>query len=100
MEGSFSNKGDELRFGRPRDNAAFVYRVAALIIRNEKLLAVSNITLPGLYYLVGGAVNIHETSQEAVIREVQEEIGIRLEVEQLAFVAEEFLSWTAKNSIK
>ena len=96
MDGVFSNKGDELRFGRPRDNAAFVYRVSALIIRNEKLLAVGNISLPGLYYTIGGAVNIHETSEEAVIREVEEEIGIRLEVERLAFVNEEFFILNGK----
>ena len=88
MAKSFDNNGEELRFSKPND--IFVYRVAALIVRNKKLLAVKHTNLPGKFYTPGGAVNIHETSEEAIVREVYEEIGVKLEVERLAFINEEF----------
>ena len=94
MAKSFDNNSNELRFSRPGD--IFVCRAAALIIRDKKLLAASSRDIPGLYFAIGGTVNIHETSEEAVIREVKEEIGIRLEVEQLAFVNEEFFILNGK----
>ncbi|MCL2377100.1 MAG: NUDIX domain-containing protein [Defluviitaleaceae bacterium] len=59
----------------------------------------------GLCYLVGGTVNIHETSEEAVIREVYEEIvtnyylmkaGIHLDIAEGSFTDQppsETLHW-------
>ena len=69
--------------------ASFTYRAAALIIRDNKLLAAKNINTP--YYTIGGAVEINETSAEAAIREVYEETGLRMEIDRLAFVQERFL---------
>jgi 8-oxo-dGTP pyrophosphatase MutT (NUDIX family) len=65
-------------------------RAAALIIKDNKLLAAKNSDYD-CYYTVGGGIKINETSEEAVIREVYEETGYRLKIERLAFVQERFL---------
>ena len=53
----------------------FNYRVCAMIISDGKILAMHDERSP-YYYLPGGRVSIGETAEEAVVREVQEELGI------------------------
>jgi ADP-ribose pyrophosphatase YjhB (NUDIX family) len=69
----------------------FIYKVGAVIIRENKVLMMKNEYSP-YYYTVGGRVRFGETSQDAVLREVREEIGIELEIERLAFVHENFFN--------
>lgn len=76
-----------LSFSTPQGN--FTYRVAALIIKDDKLLMAKHQEHP-CYYTVGGRVMINETSEEAVTREVFEEISVKLKIERLAFVQERF----------
>ena len=56
-------------------NDKFNYRVCAMIISNGKILAMHDDRSP-YYYLPGGRVAIGETAENAVIREVQEELGV------------------------
>lgn len=56
-------------------NEKFNYRVCAMMISNGKILAMHDERSP-YYYLPGGRVGIGETAENAVIREVQEELGI------------------------
>lgn len=56
-------------------NEKFNYRVCAMIISDGKILAMQDERSP-YYYLPGGRVMLGETAEEAVIREVQEELGI------------------------
>jgi ADP-ribose pyrophosphatase YjhB (NUDIX family) len=53
----------------------FRYRVGAIIISDDHALFAYGED-SGYYYTVGGGVHIGERSDEAVIREVQEETGI------------------------
>ena len=53
----------------------FNYRVCAIIISNNKILAMHDERSP-YYYLPGGRVTMGETAEQAVIREVQEELGV------------------------
>ncbi|MBE6541868.1 MAG: NUDIX domain-containing protein [Ruminococcaceae bacterium] len=57
------------------DNEKFNYRVCAIMIDNGKILAMHDERSP-YYYLPGGRVKIGETAEDAVIREVREELGI------------------------
>ena len=56
-------------------NDKFNYRVCAMMIDNGKILAMHDERSP-YYYLPGGRVAMGETAEAAVIREVQEELGI------------------------
>lgn len=53
----------------------FNYRVCAMIIHEGKILAMHDQRSP-YFYLPGGRVAVGETAEAAVIREVQEELGI------------------------
>ncbi len=53
----------------------FNYRVCAVIISDNKILAMHDERSP-YYYLPGGRVQMGETAEHAVIREVMEELNI------------------------
>lgn len=57
------------------DRQKFNYRVCAMIIADRKILAMRDERSP-YFYLPGGRVAMGETAEHAVIREVQEELGI------------------------
>ena len=57
------------------NNQKFNYRVCAMMIWDGKILAMHDDRSP-YYYLPGGRVTMGERAEQAVIREVQEELGI------------------------
>lgn len=57
------------------ENQKFNYRVCAMMISDGKILAMHDERSP-YYYLPGGRVGMGETAEHAVIREVQEELGV------------------------
>ena len=67
----------------------FSYRVGAIIIQNNHILMVKNENCP-YYYSVGGGIQFGETSEDAVLREIYEETNIRLEIDRLVFIHENF----------
>lgn len=75
--------------GFTRENKWFRYRAAAIIIEDEYILFASN-EKEKYYYSIGGGVHMGESAEEAVIREVYEETGVKYEIERLAFIHENF----------
>ena len=67
----------------------FRFRAYAIIIENNHILFAKN-EIDDYYYSVGGGVEIFETSEEAVIREVHEETGVYYEIDKLAIIHENF----------
>ncbi|HEM3703767.1 TPA: NUDIX domain-containing protein [Streptococcus suis] len=68
------------------DNQIFGVRATALLIKDGKIFLTKD--AKERYYTIGGAIAVNETAQDAVVREVKEELGIDSCVNQLAFVVE------------
>ena len=67
------------------ENTVFGVRATALIVQNHKLLVTKD---KGKYYTIGGAIQVNERTEDAVVREVREELGVKAQAGQLAFVVE------------
>ncbi len=67
------------------ENTVFGVRATALILQNRKLLVTKD---KDKYYTIGGAIQVNERTEEAVVREVREELGVASKAVQLAFVVE------------
>lgn len=57
------------------DQGIFNYRVCGIIMKENKLLAMKNDLTP-YYYLPGGRVHLHESAEDAILRELKEELCI------------------------
>ncbi|HFU4465096.1 TPA: NUDIX hydrolase [Streptococcus suis] len=68
------------------DNQVFGIRATALLIKDGKIFLTRD--AKGHYYTIGGAIAVNETAQDAVVREVKEELGVDSRVNQIAFVVE------------
>ena len=77
-------------------NEKFNYRVCALIIYEGKILAMHDDRSP-YYYLPGGRVAISETAENAVIREVQEELGITPKIVRPLWLNQSFFTEDVDN---
>ena len=58
-------------------NEKFNYRVCAMMISDGKILAMHDEQSP-YYYLPGGRLNLHESANDAIIREMNEELDITI----------------------
>lgn len=61
------------------EEGRFNYRVCGMIIHDGKILAMHDERSP-YYYLPGGRVLLHETAEEAVVREIREELEIKAKI--------------------
>ena len=71
------------------ENGILNIRVGAVIMKADKFLMVGNNRFDHLYS-VGGRIHFGETAEEAVVREVYEETGVKMEVDRLGFIHENF----------
>ncbi|MGT2912002.1 NUDIX domain-containing protein [Streptococcus cameli] len=72
------------------DQNHFWVRATALIVREDQVYLCKDVD--GAYHTIGGAISVGETTEEAVVREVEEEIGCRSSVDHLAFIVENHFS--------
>ena len=61
------------------DNNKFNYRAYAIIINDNKILALKDEVSP-YYYLPGGRVQIGETAEDALLREIEEELEVNAKI--------------------
>lgn len=71
------------------DDGILNIRVGAIIMKDGKLLMVGNERADYLYS-VGGRIKFSETAEEAIVREVLEETGVKMEIDRLAFIHENY----------
>ncbi|MBQ9276273.1 MAG: NUDIX domain-containing protein [Clostridia bacterium] len=71
------------------DEGVFNYRVGAIILHDKKILALKNDLTP-YYFLPGGRVKLHETAENAIRRELKEELGIDANVLRPLWLAETY----------
>lgn len=69
----------------------FNYRVGGIIIKDGKMLVVTN-SKENYYYSVGGRVQMHETMDQAIEREIFEETGLRIAKKELGIIHENFFT--------
>ena len=82
-------KGVKMDIVLKYETQKFNYRVCAMMIHNGKILAMKDDRSP-YYYLPGGRVMMGETAEQAVIRELQEELGIAAEIERPLWLNQAF----------
>ncbi len=71
------------------DDGILNIRVGAIIMKDGKILMVGNERSDYLYS-VGGRIKFGETAEEAIVREVLEETGVKMEIDRLGFIHENY----------
>lgn len=71
------------------ENGIINIRVGAIILKDGKFLMVGNQRSDYLYS-VGGRIKFGETAEQAIVREVFEETGGKMEIDRLGFVHENY----------
>ena len=67
------------------NQTVFGVRATALIVKDNRLFVIED---EDGCYTIGGAIQVNETTEDAVVREVKEELGVTSTVGPLAFVVE------------
>ena len=82
----------------PCDDGILNIRVGAIIMKDGKILMVGN-ERSNYLYSVGGRIKFGETAEEAVVREVYEETGVKMEIDRLGFVHENYFYGDATTNL-
>ena len=79
------DKNDSARLSDKSRKYSFWCSGDSLILQNRKILVTKD---KDKYYTIGGAIQVNERTEDAVVREVREELGVKAQAGQLAFVVE------------
>ena len=79
------------------DDGILNIRAGAIIMKDGKLLMVGNDR--NYLYSVGGRIKFGETAEKAVVREVFEETGVKMEIDRLGFVHENYFYGDAPSNL-
>ena len=82
----------------PCDDGILNIRTGAIITKDGKLLMVGN-DRDDYLYSVGGRIKFGETAEEAIVREVFEETGVKMEIDRLGFVHENYFYGDAPSNL-
>ena len=74
-----------------QENQKFNYRVCAMVISGNRILAMHDERSP-YFYLPGGRVKMGETAEQAVIREVREELHVTLKITRPLWLNQAFFT--------
>lgn len=85
--------GNDLLF--KTNDFIFSYRVAGLIRNGDKILLQKPLNDKG-YSLIGGHVTLNETTEDAIKREISEELHTEISVDRLFAIGEIFFHWDNK----
>ena len=80
------------------DDGILNIRVGAIIMKDGKILMVGN-ERANYLYSVGGRIKFGETAEEAIVREVFEETGVKMEIDRLGFVHENYFHGDAPSNL-
>ena len=69
----------------------FNYRVCAILLDGQRVLAMHDERSP-YYYLPGGRVRMGERAEDAVLREVREELGIEARIKRPLWLSQAFFT--------
>ena len=75
----------EQDFRTKLNQTVFGVRATALIVKDNRLFVIED---EDGCYTIGGAIQVNETTEDAVVREVKEELGVASRAGQLAFIVE------------
>ncbi|WP_455166296.1 NUDIX hydrolase [Streptococcus sp.] len=75
----------EQDFRTKLNQTVFGVRATALIVKDNRLLVVED---EDGFYTIGGAIQVDEATEDAVVQEVKEELGVASRAAQLAFIVE------------
>ena len=80
------------------DDGILNIRVGAIIMKDGQILMVGN-ERANYLYSVGGRIKFGETAEEAIVREVFEETGVKMEIDRLGFVHENYFYGDAPSNL-
>lgn len=72
-----------------KDKGIFNFRVAGIMINDGRVL-VHRLVKDDFYAFPGGRVEMFETTEETLVREMQEELGIDVKIDRLLWTCENF----------
>ncbi|MHA2119463.1 MAG: NUDIX domain-containing protein [Candidatus Thorarchaeota archaeon] len=77
----------------PYDSIFGIYIRSEGVMQNGTRILLSRVEEDDIWVLPGGSVKLYETTEEALEREILEEMGFKIEVERLLWIVENFFDF-------